>query len=101
VGVGVEQIASQWQALRDLAAERGRRQPIQTVLRVNPAYSAQAHDGAGRRPFQGNADQIVTDLAAFAEIGMDAVLLDLQTTPRDAQELKDVAAEVYEKAAGL
>lgn len=98
VGMGVERIASQWRALLDLAAERGRQRPIQTVLRVNPAYSAKAYDGADRRPFQGNADQIVEDLHAHAAIGLEEVLVDLQGTARDAEELKDIAAEVYEKA---
>lgn len=98
VGTGPEQIAAQWSALQDLAEERGRKEPIQTVLRVNAAYSAGAFDGAGRRPFQGNADQIVEDLVAHAAIGLEEILVDLQSAVRDAEELKDVAAEVYEKA---
>lgn len=95
--------ATGWNRLQDIAAERGRSQPIQRVPRVNAQWSAKAYDGGDRQPFQGSADQIVEDLAAYAEIGVDEVLLDLQTTPRDAQELKDVAAEVYDKAraAGL
>jgi probable F420-dependent oxidoreductase len=101
VAMSPDAYATGWNELQDIAAERGRSRPIERVPRVNALYSAKAYDGDDRQPFQGNADQIVTDLAAFAEIGMDAVLLDLQTTPRDAQELKDVAAEVYEKAAGL
>ncbi|MFI1368520.1 LLM class F420-dependent oxidoreductase [Streptomyces griseochromogenes] len=98
VGMGVEQIAAQWQRLRDLAAERGRKEPIQTVLRVNAEYAAKAFDGKGRQPFQGNADQIVEDLVAHASIGLEEILVDLQGTPRDADELKDVATEVFEKA---
>jgi probable F420-dependent oxidoreductase len=98
VGMGVERIATQWQELQDLAAERGRKEPLQTVLRVNAEYQAKAYDGAGRSPFQGSADQIVEDLVAHASIGLEEILVDLQATPRDAQELKDVAAEVYEKA---
>ncbi|MET8448228.1 LLM class F420-dependent oxidoreductase [Streptomyces sp. NPDC005209] len=98
VGMGVEQIAAQWAALQDLAAERGRKEPIQSVLRVNATYSAKRYEGDGRRPFQGDADQIVEDLVAHAAIGLEEILLDLQGTPQDAQELKDVAAEVYEKA---
>ncbi|MFF3910408.1 LLM class F420-dependent oxidoreductase [Streptomyces sp. NPDC001848] len=98
VGMGVERIATQWQELQDLASERGRPEPLQTVLRANAAYQAKAYEGADRRPFQGNADQIVEDLVAHASIGLEEILLDLQATPRDAQELKDVAAEVYEKA---
>ncbi|MEU0742774.1 LLM class F420-dependent oxidoreductase [Streptomyces sp. NPDC006134] len=98
VGMGVEALAAQWRALRELAAERGRTEPIRTVLRINAQYQAKAYDGQGRRPFQGSAGQIVEDLAAHAEIGFDEILLDLQSPLRDAEELKDVAAEVYEKA---
>jgi probable F420-dependent oxidoreductase len=97
-GVGVEAVAGQWRQLQDLAAERGRTAPIRTVLRANTRYTPAAHGGAGRRPFHGSVDQIVEDLAAHAEIGLDEILVDLQSSVRDARELKDVAAEVYEKA---
>ncbi len=97
-GVGAETVAAQLRELRDLAAERGRTEPIRTVLRVNTRYSAANHEGPDRRPFQGGIDQIVEDLAAHAEVGLDEILIDVQSTPRDAEELKDVAALVYEKA---
>ncbi|MFE5261521.1 LLM class F420-dependent oxidoreductase [Streptomyces coelicoflavus] len=97
-GIGAETVAEQWRRLRDLAAERGRTKPLRTVLRVNTRYSAKNHEGSGRRPFQGGVDQIVEDLAAHAEIGFDEILVDVQSTTRDAEELKDVAAQVYEKA---
>ncbi|WP_439947690.1 LLM class F420-dependent oxidoreductase [Streptomyces sp. BBFR109] len=100
---GVEQVADQWHALQDLAAERGRQQPIRTVLRVNARYSAKAHEGDGRRPFHGDAEQIVADVLPYAELGLEEILIDLQSTTRDAGELTDVAAEVYAtaRAAGL
>ncbi|MER7193233.1 LLM class F420-dependent oxidoreductase [Streptomyces flaveolus] len=97
-GIGAEAVAEQWRLLRDLAEERGRTEPIRTVLRVNARYRAAGQDGADRSPFHGSVDQIVEDLAAHAEIGLDEILLDLQAPLRDAEELKDVAAEVYEKA---
>ncbi|MGW0835165.1 LLM class F420-dependent oxidoreductase [Streptomyces prunicolor] len=98
VGVGTETVAAQWRELRDVAAERGRTEPIPSVLRANARYSAKPYDGPDRPPFHGSVDQIVEDLAAHAAIGLDEILVDLQTRTRDAQELKDVAAEVYEKA---
>ncbi|MFI8951735.1 LLM class F420-dependent oxidoreductase [Streptomyces sp. NPDC053750] len=97
-GMGAEAVAEQWRQLRDLAAERGRTEPIRTVLRVNARYSAATRAAADRRPFHGSVDQIVADLAAHAEVGLDEILLDLQGSVRDAEELKDVAAEVYQKA---
>ncbi|GAA3241911.1 TIGR03619 family F420-dependent LLM class oxidoreductase [Streptomyces thermocoprophilus] len=103
VAMGAEGYADGWRRLQDIAAERGRTRPIERVPRANAMYSPKPYDGDDRQPFQGSVDQIVEDLVAHAEVGMDEVLIDLQTTPRDAQELKDVAAEVYEKAraAGL
>jgi probable F420-dependent oxidoreductase len=98
VGLGAEQLAAQWRGVQDLAAERGRTEPLRTVLRINATYTPKAYDGSDRRPFQGSVDQIVEDLVAHAAVGLEEILIDLEATPRDAQELKDVAAEVYEKA---
>ncbi|WP_328684565.1 LLM class F420-dependent oxidoreductase [Streptomyces sp. NBC_01261] len=98
VALGAEQLAAEWRELQDLAAERGRTEPIQKVVRANAVHTAKPYDGPDRQPFQGSADQIVEDLVAHAAVGLEEILVDLQTTPRDAQELKDVAAEVYEKA---
>jgi probable F420-dependent oxidoreductase len=98
VAMGADQLAAQWARLQDLAAERGRHEPIRTVIRVNAEPTAKPYDGPDRRPFQGSVDQIVEDLAAHAQVGIEEILIDLQSTPRDGQELKDVAAEVYEKA---
>ncbi|MFF7750630.1 LLM class F420-dependent oxidoreductase [Streptomyces sp. NPDC007971] len=98
VGMGAEQIAAQWRALQELAEERGRKEPLQTVLRVNTELLPKAYDGADRRPFQGSVDQIVEDLADHARIGLEEILVDLQGSARDAEELKDVAAQVFEKA---
>ncbi|MEU9285170.1 TIGR03619 family F420-dependent LLM class oxidoreductase [Streptomyces sp. NPDC048275] len=103
VAMGVDQLATQWQQLRDFAAERGRTEPLRSVGRINLQYTAKAYDGTDRRPFQGNIDQIVTDLAAHAEVGLDEFFLDFVDAPRDAEELKDLAAEVYSaaRAAGV
>ncbi|MFE6624618.1 LLM class F420-dependent oxidoreductase [Streptomyces sp. NPDC008086] len=98
VAMSAESLAKQWQELRDLADERGRTAPLQTVVRTNARYTAKGYEGSDRTPFHGSVDQIVTDLVAYAEVGLDEIFVDLQSSVRDAQELKDVAAEVYEKA---
>ncbi|MFJ8789315.1 LLM class F420-dependent oxidoreductase [Streptomyces sp. NPDC102462] len=98
VGLGADQLAAQWRQVQDLAAERGRTEPVRTVLRVNTTLTAAPYAGADRRPFQGDAGQIVEDLVAHAAVGLEEIIVDLQSGARDAAHLKDVAAEVYEKA---
>ncbi|MEU8591409.1 LLM class F420-dependent oxidoreductase [Streptomyces sp. NPDC048664] len=103
VVAGPDQLAKQWGELRELADERGRTRPLQAVLRANADYSPKAHDGKDRRTFQGSVDQIVADLVAHAEVGVPEILVDLQSSVRDAEELKDVAAQLYlaARAAGV
>ncbi|WP_338694360.1 LLM class F420-dependent oxidoreductase [Streptomyces sp. Q6] len=96
--MGAEQLKQQWADLQALAEERGRTAPLQSVLRVNTTYTRDPYTGDDRRPFQGSVDQIVEDLVAHDEVGLEEILIDLQGLVRDAQELKAVAAEVYEKA---
>ncbi|MFF1688708.1 MULTISPECIES: LLM class F420-dependent oxidoreductase [unclassified Streptomyces] len=96
--VGAEDLAEQWRSLQELAEERGRKEPIQSVLRVNTTYTRDEYKGDGRRPFQGSVAQIVEDLVAHDAVGLEEMLIDLQGGVRDAEELKDVAAEVYTAA---
>ncbi|MFD7437131.1 LLM class F420-dependent oxidoreductase [Streptomyces sp. NPDC059861] len=98
VGMSSDALAAQWGRLRELAEERGRTEPIRTVVRVNAMYSPKAYEGSDRQPFQGSVEQIVEDLVPYAGIGVEEILVDLQGTPRDGEELKDVAAQVYEQA---
>ncbi|MGY0022548.1 LLM class F420-dependent oxidoreductase [Streptomyces sp. YJ-C3] len=95
---GAEELKQQWADLQALAKERGRTAPLQSVLRVNTLYTPEAYTGDDRRPFQGSADQIIEDLAAHDEVGLEEILIDIQGNLRDAEELKDLAAEIYEKA---
>ncbi|MEU9403899.1 TIGR03619 family F420-dependent LLM class oxidoreductase [Streptomyces sp. SID4985] len=95
---GAGQLAADLRELRDLAAERGRTKPLRTVLRANVTLRTKPHDDADRPAFTGSVDQVVEDLVAHAGIGLDDILVELQTSARDAAELTDLAAEVYEKA---
>ncbi|MEU6244985.1 TIGR03619 family F420-dependent LLM class oxidoreductase [Streptomyces sp. NPDC047024] len=95
---GAGQLAADLRELRDLAAERGRTKPLRTVLRANVTLRTKPYDDADRPAFTGSVDQVVEDLVAHAGIGLDDILVELQTSARDAAELTDLAAEVYEKA---
>lgn len=104
VGMGADKLAEELRTVRDVAAERGRERPLEVCVRANSVYSAKPFEGAGRQPFQGSAGQIVEDVVAHAQVdGVTELLIDLSTTMRDAQELVDVAAEVYAgvRAAGV
>ncbi|WP_327664329.1 MULTISPECIES: LLM class F420-dependent oxidoreductase [unclassified Streptomyces] len=96
--MGAEGLKQQWADLQALAEERGRTAPLQTVLRVNTVHTREPYTGEDRRPFQGSIDQVVEDLVAHDEVGLEEILIDLQGQARDAEELKDVATELYEKA---
>lgn len=96
---GPEQLAAQWRDLRELAEEAGRTEPVRTVIRVNARVAAKPNTAADRPLFEGDTDQIAADIAAHTGIVPDAeILLDVQSEARDAAELKDTAAELYEKA---
>ncbi|MGP9021979.1 LLM class F420-dependent oxidoreductase [Streptomyces sp. BR1] len=101
--LGAAQLAEEWTVIQALAAERGRERPVEVCVRVNARHMPKPYDGADRPPFTGSTAQIVEDLVAHAHDGIGEFLIDLQATPRDAEELKDVAAEVYAqvRAAGL
>ncbi|WP_223773492.1 LLM class F420-dependent oxidoreductase [Streptomyces sp. 135] len=103
LGMGAEALAAQWAKVREAAAERGRERPLRSVVRANARYAPRAYVGEGRAPFQGDAAQIAEDLAAHAAVGVEEIIVELAVSARDAQELKDVAAAVYEaaRAAGV
>ncbi|MDQ8703266.1 LLM class F420-dependent oxidoreductase [Streptomyces sp. LHD-70] len=99
VALGARQLTDSWKQLQDLAATTGRERPIAATVRVNATYSPRPYEGEGRRPFQGSVEQIVEDLADHVEAtGIEEFFLELQGRTRDAQELTDVAAAVYEAA---
>ncbi|MEV5953320.1 TIGR03619 family F420-dependent LLM class oxidoreductase [Streptomyces sp. NPDC051987] len=104
VAHGPRELADEAKKIEDLAVERGRERPLEVCLRAIAAYTPKPIESKDRMPFYGNAAQMAEDAAAHAEAhGIDELLLDLQITPRDAQELIDIAAEVHEaiRAVGI
>jgi probable F420-dependent oxidoreductase len=99
VGMGAASLADDWQRLQNLASEHGRERPVEVCVRVNAGYSTKPYEGDNRRPFHGSVPQMIEDLAAHAQVdGVTEFLIDLQSKTRDAEELKDVAAEFYTAA---
>jgi hypothetical protein len=92
-------ITQGWQTIQELAAQHGRKQPIPVIVRANCSYSAKPFEGDDRQPFQGSVKQIVEDLATHSALDfVDEVLLDLTPTVWDAQQMADVAAEIFTAA---
>jgi probable F420-dependent oxidoreductase len=92
-----EVVADEWRRLRELAQERGRTEPIRTVLRVNSYRLPRAQESTGRL-YKATVEETIDDLIAHAQLGFEEIMVDLQGLARDAEELKDIAAEVYDKA---
>ncbi|MEU8952114.1 TIGR03619 family F420-dependent LLM class oxidoreductase [Streptomyces sp. NPDC048489] len=93
---GLQEMASGWQTLQEIAAEHGRKQAIPVIVRANCIYSAKHFEGDDRQLFQGSVAQIIEDLEKHATLGfVDEVLLDLTSTVWDARQLVDVAAEIF------
>ncbi|MBM7172555.1 hypothetical protein JQK87_30020 [Streptomyces sp. G44] len=98
VAMGAEALAARWAEARAAAGGRGRERPLQSVVRANTRHTPRAHVGEGRAPFRGDAAQIAEDLAARAAVGVEENIPELAAGARDARELADVAAAVYEAA---
>jgi probable F420-dependent oxidoreductase len=96
---GAQGLTLGWQTIQELAAQHGRKQPISVIVRANCYYSAKPFEGDDRQPFQGSVKQIVEDLATHSALDfVDEVLLDLTATVWDAQQMADVAAEIFTAA---
>ncbi|HXT91691.1 MAG TPA: TIGR03619 family F420-dependent LLM class oxidoreductase [Trebonia sp.] len=99
-----QDVTQGWQTIQELAAQQDRKQPIRVIVRANCAYSAKPFEGNDRQPFQGSVKQMVEDLAAYSALDfVDEVLIDLAATVSDAQQIADVAAEIFTaaKSAGV
>ncbi len=104
VGAPPQGISATWRRLNDQVAEYGRDPgALELCVRANIRLADSAAKDEGRPPFTGSVEQVVQDAVAFAEIGADEILLDLQTNARDAAELTDMAARLYGevRAAGI
>ncbi|WP_042430184.1 TIGR03619 family F420-dependent LLM class oxidoreductase [Streptacidiphilus anmyonensis] len=96
IGVPFDRLPAAWAEIREAAAGHGRdASALQMIGRANISLSATPLAEEHRRQFTGSREQIVADVVAAAEAGMDELLLELQGSARDALELVDLAAEFH------
>jgi probable F420-dependent oxidoreductase len=96
VALGAAGLTEGWLQLQDLAAEAGRQEPLGISLRTNTLYTRQPYTGEERQPFQGDVEQIVADVVEHCKAApVTDVLLDLTATLHDADEMMDVAEDLY------
>jgi sulfite reductase beta subunit-like hemoprotein len=103
VGISAEDAAAQWRRLTELAESYGRDAgALELCVRANVEITEAPIGETERRPFAGTVEQVVADVVAHAAAGTHEVLVDIQAGSRDAKELADRAAQVYEgvRAAG-
>jgi probable F420-dependent oxidoreductase len=97
-------VAGTWARVTELAAEYGRKpDALRMCLRANVRLTGTAATGEGRPSFTGTVEQVVQDAVAYAAIGVDILLVDVQTTARDASQLIELAEELHSliRAAGI
>jgi probable F420-dependent oxidoreductase len=97
VAGGAARLAGEYDAIRQLAAERGRERPLDLIVRVTTGYTPKPIEGKDRQLFHGSVAQIVEDMVAHAEAlpAIAEFVVELQIGTRDAKELVDVAAETF------
>jgi probable F420-dependent oxidoreductase len=93
-GVPLDAVPGMWAVVRQQAESYGRDpDALRLVVRANVTRSDR-HLGDDRPDFVGTVDQIAGDVARARELGVDEVLLDLQTTVSRPDDLLDLARQI-------
>jgi alkanesulfonate monooxygenase SsuD/methylene tetrahydromethanopterin reductase-like flavin-dependent oxidoreductase (luciferase family) len=79
LGLALDDIEKGYATLRDLAARRGRREPLGLAPR-NPLDLTDSAKGAGRAAFQGSVAEVAADIRRVRSLGASWMTFDL---PRD------------------
>ncbi|MFJ2931197.1 TIGR03619 family F420-dependent LLM class oxidoreductase [Streptomyces sp. NPDC087219] len=83
--------------IRQIAEANGRDpEALRTVIRVNPTVTSESAP-SDAVPHRGTVVQVSDHLLAAHEAGADEVLVDLQQTARNAEELTDLAHRFHER----
>lgn len=98
-----DDFAAQYKRLRDLAAERGREQPITVSLQTFVFLTPERVESDERPRFVGTLEQVIQDALAFTEAApVDEFVFDVSKMS-NAAELIDTAGALYSglRAAGI
>ncbi|MFC8515035.1 TIGR03619 family F420-dependent LLM class oxidoreductase [Streptomyces sp. NPDC057257] len=97
VALPVPQLAYVISEIRRIAEANGRDpEALRTVVRVNPVVTAEAAP-SDAVPHRGTVEQVADHLLAAHAAGADEVLVDLQQTARNAEELTDLAHRFHDR----
>jgi probable F420-dependent oxidoreductase len=83
--------------LREKAAEYGRNPAELSCTVVVALFSLAEVPERDRRPYTGSIAQVIQDLAALAEVGVEEVILTLPFLAVSVPELADLAAEFHQR----
>ena len=87
-----DQIRASMTKLREKAEEYGRDPAGLSCTTVVALFSLAEVPERGQRPYTGSIPQVIQDLAALAEAGVDEVILTCRSSPDPCPELADLAA---------
>lgn len=99
VGVPFDRLPKAWAGILEAAEAHGRDAAEIAAMEMAGRANIRIHPAPlpeeGRDQFTGSREQIVADVVAASEAGMHELLLDLQDSARDAEELIDLGAEFH------
>jgi probable F420-dependent oxidoreductase len=91
------EIGDTLRGLRAKAAEYGRNPAELSCTMVVPVFDLTEAPERDRQPYAGSIDQVIADLAALVDAGVEEIVLTLPLLARSTKELIDVAAQVHGK----
>lgn len=93
-GLPIDAIAAMWSTVLSTAERNGRDQTrLQLVVRADPKIGPVTL-GRDRAAFTGSWDQVVDDIGRVADIGASELILDLQSSAEDPDDLIGTAARL-------
>lgn len=100
-GLPLPALKAMWAGIQQQATQAGRDPAqLQLVGRANLMLLPQPLPDEGRFPFVGSLDQIIEDIRAHREAGVQELILDAQFSPgmQDSTSLLDTAAALWQAA---